>query len=845
MHKTKATYVFPSGDPITAKYIVIGLQPERQDILDGKPFQSLGGKELYSNLHKASIRPSDCYFTYLIKDADRQIGFYIQPVYRNQTLVDYKITPEGQKYIDLLRSELSSCSSTTIITLGDIPLFALSDRIGIYKWRSSVISPTLIPNRNLIPAVDPSTIPYPNYNFKNKRLLIADLIRARQVQTGKWSCTLRNIIIRPTLQQCFDFLDFCETKGLEGNIIWYDIEVDVFNGEMTCISFAPTPIDAISIPFIDEHGDYFTLHQEREIILRIASILENPSIDSRVGGQNLAFDSTYMLRKYGIPVTNMEDTMVAQKTLLPDYPVGLHFICTAYTDIPYYKDDGKYWLEGTGTFEIGWRYNALDSIVCAEAFPKQLKALESQGNLETYKNKVATIPAYVYIMEHGIKINLDSMTASYNKMNREAEQVLLELEQVAGQHLNPNSPKQICSYFYDTLRLPAYKAKKGKGRTVDEKALKRISRKGYKEAKLILKYRHLIKTASTFLNPSKIDSDSRIRCSYNPVGTRYARASSSKNIFGKGNNLQNQPHSVLTHFEADTNYIFYGPDLSQAENRIVAYEGDIPEMIKAFETGQDVHSLTAKIMMAIFYGPEKALTMSVKSLAPIGDGTKTWRDWGKKANHGLNYDLGPDSFSLENEIPVKDGRFIVQTYHNIYPGVRSNYHAYVQECINNGRKLINLMGRTTLFTDFINDSLYKDAYACIPQGTVGDIIDQRGVNYIYYNQDPLFKFVELLIQVHDQVGFQVPSPYHPTIPVPWEAHTTILQRVKGSLETPLYTHYGRKFVIPVDIAMGISLNKDIGLDLESIDSRTLENSYEELYYNKTLQTYHLIEEAKV
>jgi len=144
------------------------------------------------------------------------------------------------------------------------------------------------------------------------------------------------------------------------------------------------------------------------------------------------------------------------------------------------------------------------------------------------------------------------------------------------------------------------------------------------------------------------------------------------------------------------------------------------------------------------------------------------------------------------------------------------------------------MGRKTVFTEKVDDNLFKAAYACIPQGSVGDIIDQRGLNFIYYNHNPLFKYCELLIQVHDQIGFQIPTPYHPTTPLGWEDHSKILTMIKDSLERPLYTHYGLKFVIPVDVTMGVTLNKDDGVDLEEkvdgkkrckLDPEFLESSY--------------------
>jgi uracil-DNA glycosylase family 4 len=798
----KSTYVPPSGDPSTAKYIVVGEQPGRTEVIKGRPFVGPAGMELDDCLHKAGISRNDCYFTSVIKDVDLPLAHYIEFTKKGPI-----IHPEGQEYIDKLATELTNCTAKVIITLGNVPLFALTDRMGINRWRSSILRPNLIGgDKILIPSIHPATIIPPKFVYKNKRLLIYDLKRAKNIQEHGYKPTERNIIIRPTFTSTMQFLTACEQCGLMGNAISYDIEVDVFNGEMTCISFAYSPIDIISIPFTCEHGDYFTIDQEAEVLLTIARILENADIEKC--GQNLCFDSHYMLRKYGIKVRNMHDTMVAQKTLLPDYPVGLHFICSLHTDIPYYKDDGKYWLKGIGNFESGWRYNALDSAVCAEALPKQLAELMRQQNYYAYLRKCKSISAYVYIMEKGIRINVASMTQAYNEMGLEIDDTLKALQKMCGFDLNPNSPKQVADYFYIKKKLPAYKNKTG-GDTTDEKALKRIAIKGYREAGLILKLRRLSKERATFLDPTKVDTDGRMRCSYNPVGTRFSRVSSSENIFGTGNNLQNQPHRILSHFIADPNYVFYGKDLSQAENRLVAYIGRITQMIEAFERKEDIHGLTGTIMANIFYGGKLPPEFNVKySIAPIGDGKKTWRDWGKKANHGLNYDLGYKTFSLYNEIPERDGKMIVDIYHRAYPGVRGGFHSYIKQCINKNRTLTNYMGRKTLFTDRLDDSLYKDAYACIPQGTVGDIIDERGINYVYYNPDPLFEYVELLIQVHDQIGFQIPTPYHPTTPVSWEAHSKILTMIDKSLMTPLVTHYGQKFIIPVDTDMGLTLNKD-------------------------------------
>lgn len=838
-YSRKSTFLKPKGDPKTAKYIIVSTQPSTQDILNNKMLTGELGMEIENLLRQSNISKADCYFTNVIKDLDRPEGFYFEPKYKNKVIVDYFIHPGGQEYVDLLAKELSECEATTIITLGNLPLFVLSDRISSYKWRSSVIEPTLLGGKNLIPTLDPASILYPQMQYKNKRLIIWDLRRARKVASGNWACSYRNLIIEPSYNQCLNFLSTCEQYGLLNNYIGFDIEMDVFNYEMTCFSLSYDPLVAISIPLIGPRGDYFTLPQEIEILKRLASLLENPDI--AIIGQNLSFDVQFMLRKYGISSTNIHDTMVAQKTLLPDYPVGLDFICSTYTDIPYYKDDGKYWLGGGGSFHSGWRYSCLDAIVPLESYPKQLILLKDQRNFFTYERKRNSILPYVYMMEHGIRTNLKTMQKNYDLQNKSAEKVLEELEHVAKQPINPNSPKQVAAYFYDKKNLKVYKSKTG-GRSTDEIAMKRIKRKGHKEAGLILKYRSLKKNASTFLHPKKVDPDSRMRTAYKPVGTRFSRAASSENIFGTGNNFQNQPHEVLSHFIADPFYVFYGLDLSQAENRIVAYAGRIRQMIDTFESGQDIHGLTAKIMTLIYYGPERAKNISIHNKAPLGDGTKTWRDWGKKANHGFNYNWTYKAFALKNEIPERDGKTVHGIYHRAYPGLREGFHSYVKRCLNKNRILTNYMGRKTQFCDRLDDKTYRAGYSCIPQGTVGDVIDQRGVNYIYYNPDPLFRFVELLIQIHDQVGFQIPTPYHPEHPVSWDDHTKILGKIKSSLETPLRTHYGVKFIIPVDITIGISLNKDFGRDLKSYDPHTLEAAYLDLKYDHDQRTYHYLEE---
>jgi uracil-DNA glycosylase family 4 len=800
------TFVPPSGR-LDAPYVLIGEQPGRVEVRERRVFVGPAGNELNSDLNAADVARPLCYLTNVIKDLDRHKDAYIQLYKGNRLLSEPIVSPQGQAYLDFLQWELSQTTSKYFGAIGAIALYALTGRLGITKWRGSLLDCTLAEGRKVIPMLHPATVIAPKFQYFNKRLIIFDLKRLRSYQSGLMVPTEREVTTGPTFIQVMDFLNYCQQKGLEGNRISYDIEVFMnrVHKQISCIAFA-TNRHAMCIPFADSNGDYFVTWQEIEIWRKIAEVLEDPKI--RICGQNLVFDGHFLLRLYGIRVTNLDDTMIAQNTIMPDYPKGLDFITSLWTDHPYYKADGKAFFKGSGKYQKFWVYNATDANICDEAIPKQMIEVDRLDNMAIYKEQVRLIEPLVYMMERGLKVDVKKMEAT----NRDYESKIIDfqeqLNEVVGRSLNANSFDQLGKYFHDEKKIKQFK-KKGKV-TYGDDAMKRMIRKGVKEAKLIQQIRRYTKLRSTYLNLGKIDDDGRIRCSYNPVGTKFSRLSSSKNIWGTGGNQQNIPHHLQEFLVPDPGYVYYAFDLEQAENRIVAYVGEIINMIDCFESGQDVHSKTARMIMMVYYQIKELNNHDVLDLAPLGDGTHDWRFYGKKSNHGLNYDLGYKNFSLENEITETDGKMIYLAYHHLYPGVQQSYHSYVRQQLRNGRTLTNLMGRKTLFLGPLSgpkaDKTFKEAYSCIPQGTVGDIINKWGVNYIYYNQD-LFKPVELLRQVHDEIGFQIP------LKIPWSEHTKMLRMIKKSLEQPLTTHNGRTFVIPAELTMGITMNKEAGKDI--------------------------------
>jgi len=424
------------------------------------------------------------------------------------------------------------------------------------------------------------------------------------------------------------------------------------------------------------------------------------------------------------------------------------------------------------------------------------------------------------MMEKGLLVNVKKMDIAARDTKDEIDKVQQKLTDIVGWELNPNSNTQLLKYFKQEKKFKPYVDRKTGNPTFDDIAMKRMARAGFRdEATLILEKRRLVKQHSTYLDLTKIDDDNYYRCAYKPAGTRYSRLASAKNIFDSGGNQQNWPAELQGFLEPDPEYVYFAFDLDQAENRLVAYVGEILNMIEVFESGQDVHAKTGFFIVKVYFpdkldplnenfDPEFLDNFDIRSIAPMGDGTHSWRDWGKKANHGFNYDWGPDAFALKNEISNSDGLKIYNAYHTLYPGVKRGFHAHVRRSLRENRTLTNLMGRRTVFLDALNDSTFKEAYSCIPQGTVGDVINERGIEFIYYNQDK-FAEIDILRQVHDEICFQMP------LSIGWDRMSEKLQLIKNSLETPLITHYGRSFVIPASLTMGICMNKKIGFDIES------------------------------
>jgi uracil-DNA glycosylase family 4 len=840
----RRTTVYPSGD-LSARLGFCGEQPGVQELraVPPRPFVGPAGQGLDECLMMAKIPRRELYLTNVIKDLDAPLSHYIDLDIRGK----WTIHPEGYQYIQELGDELRRSSLNVIVALGNIALIALTNRVGITKWRGSVLESTLVPGLKVLPTFHPATFIPPKFNFLNKPLIVDDLTRAKYESEFKEIRRLpREIKIRPDFGESVATLNYCYEVGCRGQTISIDIEV--INREVDCISFGWSSTNSISIPFRDSRGDYFNPDQELEIMLLVAKILQEERI-SKVGA-SFIFDTQFLFHKYGIrPRGILHCTQIAQKIAFPDFPAGLDFVTTMHTDIPYYKADGKQWMKmQSGTWERWWNYNGMDSIVPVDALPKQLEVLRRQGNIDTYERQRKLIPPLIYMSERGIKIDVQGMVDYGNEQQCTLTKLAENLDSLVGRHINYNSPSQLMEFFYKESGIKPYQKKNTKGDfkdTSDVDALKRLYRNPNnpdnvrQAARIMLDIRSLSKRISTYLDIGKVDKDGRYRSSYKPVGAETGRLSSGETIFGTGGNQQNWPHDLLRFFLFDEGYIGYSFDLSQIENRIVAYVGGVIPQIEAFEQGIDLHRMTAAV---IFNKPYDQIS-AVDGSSDLGDGRQSERYWGKKGNHAINYDVGYKTFALKNEMSEGDAKYIIETIHRGYPQIRGGYHVTIQNMLKKNRTITNLFGRTRLFlgpvfSDHFTlksmcENTFREAYAQMAQSTCADKINEQGVEFIYYNQD-MFGPVELLAQIHDSIVFQIP------LTVGWEDHARMLLLIKSSLETPL-TWHNAEIKTPVDLAIGFNMCKEEMIELKSKQipsdinqlSLKLKETYDELRRNRT------------
>lgn len=497
-------------------------------------------------LHEAGIIRQECYLLNVwqeevFKSRDDRIIFDKDG---NKLFIGGRgFTDIGLELFGKTAELIKHSGANVIVPLGSPALFATFNDPRVSKWRGSILESGPF-KRKLVPTYHPAFLLRGQYI--HRYTVVHDLKRAKEESKSRARLlTPRNLYIDPIFPDVIAWLKDC----LRHKRVATDIEC--LNNHVSCFSVAQSATECMCIPLIGRNGqDRWTVDQEVEIWSLYARLLSDPAI-TKVN-QNILFDISFLFQQNHIRSRGKFDcTMIAQSLAYPDFPKGLDWICSIYTREPYYKDDGKLWSKPWVDMERFWRYNALDSAVALEAIDPLYEELRDQDLMETYRDTIALFDPLMYMMAHGIKVNIERLDETRTEAKALLEKRTLELREVAEWDFNPASPKQCQEYFYGTKGIKPYVSIKTGQPTTDDKAMARIVKRfNLPEARLVQEIRKLNKLISNYLEV-RFDSDGRVRCSYNPRGTTTGRLSSSETVFGTGLNFTNLDPRFKDFLEAD------------------------------------------------------------------------------------------------------------------------------------------------------------------------------------------------------------------------------------------------------------------------------------------------------
>lgn len=658
-----------------------------------------------------------------------------------------------------------------ILALGEEGLKITTGKKGIKKWRGSILPMLSNPSLKVIPTYHPEAM----VKMWSLGVIINYDVKKAIIEKNNYTLQkIRNLIISPSYIDTITFLEIASKK----QAITYDIETSPSN--ITCIGIGIDGINAISIPTTKYY--WGNSQKLKDVLMHINWVLTMPTLIKI--GQNISFDIQYLFRIFGIlPTKPWADTMLMQHACYSELPKGLAFLTSIYTNETYYKDDLKTWFIEKTNDEMLWTYNAKDCVITYEVYNKLIEEMNHLKVTHTYNFMLDLLEPLIYMMLRGLKID-DKAIAELKsildgKINEKESSIS---KQTSG--VNLNSPKQLMSLAYDTMKLKPI-ISKGKI-SMNAKALSKLAVKNDFFAD-IAELRKDKKLLSTYLNTPLDGIDNRLKCSFNSTGTETGRLSSSKSVFGSGTNLQNFPKHIRNIVVPESGMMFTEADLKGAEAMVVAYLSQDSLLIELFKNDGNIHNYTAHLIWGV---SDEEIKQDKDLCSSKNKETDSMYYKAKRVRHSGNYMASWMSLQEQLNIPAAEAKKLLQKFYDTSPSL-VNWHNKIKHELEATRILTTPMGRKRIFFDRMSQSLLREAVAYIPQETVAHVLNLGLINV--YNTLCQDKHIELLLQVHDSILLQ-----HPI-----EMKDYIHQQLQQLMSIPI-TYYDKTFSIPIEIKSGLN-----------------------------------------
>lgn len=522
---------------------------------------------------------------------------------------------------------------------------------------------------------------------------------------------------------------------------------------------------AIAFEVVEEkmHRYCVALNRQDSFIVH-SSQMGSWATDAKVS--KIAHDAKSVARNY--PLTSISfDTNLAAYLLNP----GTRSL--DFTDIIERWGDGTQIDRGTPEAALHSRARLLFTL--RDSLSKELKERELESLFNELEMPISELLA---TMENkGIAVDrkkLESLAVFFEKES--AVQTKIAHEAV-GHEFNLASPKQLQVVLFDELKLP--KTKKIKtGYTTDADALNWLFEKSkHPVLAAMLRVRETKKLGAT------VEGLLAETTKANRIHTHFAQTvAATGRLSSVGPNLQNIPvrteegRQIRECFVAGSGYeSLLTADYSQIEMRIMAHLSNDAALLKAFESGEDLHASVAGLVFGVKpseVDPEMRRQM-------------------KAMSYGLAYGLSAYGLAAQLDLSASAAQDLMNKYFIRFGGIRD----YLSDVVEQARKVgytQTVMGRRRYLPDLSSDNRPRREIAermalnAPIQGSAADIIKKAMLNVYSLMSEKKLKS-QLLLQVHDELIFEV-------APGEVETLTQVVRKGMGS---------AFELRAPLDVSIGI------------------------------------------
>lgn len=576
-------------------------------------------------------------------------------------------------------------------------------------------------------------------------------------------------------------------KIINSNIISFDFLTDnlsPMDTNIIGISFCINVNENYYIPITYEEKikNNFSDNDLIFILNKLKIIFENENI------LKVAHNSKYysvVLKKYEIQLKGLVfDTMVASHLLNPSTKSNtLDSVSLEYLNFELISIDE---LIGIGRKKIRIEMVKLEKLAMYSCQDVNLtfqlhsileKKLIENGLNDYLKNiEIPLIEVLADMEFYGVFVEKNILKNISDRINIILEDLKEKIHAFSNENFNINSTQQLAKILFDDLGLPQIKK-----RSTAEEVLKQLSSQ-HELPDYILGYRKYNKLKNTYLDslPLLINSKTnRIHSTFNQTIAATGRLSSTNP------NFQNIP--IRTEEGRELRKAFVGQregwkilsaDYSQIELRVMAHFSKDNELIKSFNSGEDIHTRTA------------SKVFNVKLVDVIPEMRRT----AKIVNFGIMYGAGPFRMSQELGIPRKESVSIIESYFNEYPGIKSYINSTI-EYAKEHKFIETINGRKRPVWDADSDNGLRRKAAermaiNMPiQGSAAEMIKIAMINI--YKDIKINKMEsKMFLQIHDELLFEFPD----------EEKSKLIEIVVSRMEKAM------KLLVPLKVDYGIGNN---------------------------------------